>query len=244
MNKYQRVVVIVMAVNIALMLLFPPFLDSPLRRGIPASFEGFYPILSTYGARRIHNALLTLQVLFVVINGLIAWLLLDRGTRQGEILDFRYTRAVGLFAAANFALILLFPPFESYSSFVKFEAPSFDGFYFVAGDKRHRHFFVPLLYLEIVLITINLLLIWLLFNTVRRTDLATRDRILELARSLPPEQMAGISKALSEKYTPVAQPAEPHLGAGPDRRKRFDPRYRGPERRRHQDRRRAARVVP
>jgi len=77
MNKYQRVVVIVAAVNIALMLLFPPFLDNPIRRGTMPSFEGFYPLISALGAKRIHNELLTLQIMFVVINGLIAWLVLD-----------------------------------------------------------------------------------------------------------------------------------------------------------------------
>lgn len=42
MNKYQRIIVIAAAVNIALMFLFPPFLDNPIRRGVPPSFEGFY----------------------------------------------------------------------------------------------------------------------------------------------------------------------------------------------------------
>ncbi len=242
MNKYQRIVVIIMAANIALMLLFPPFLDSPLRRDALPSFEGFYPFMSALGVRRIHTALLTLQILFVVINGLVAWLLLDRHTTQGDIVEFRYTRAIGLFALANFALVLLFPPFESYPSVLRLQAPGFDGFYFVLGDKRHRSLFIPLLYLEIILVTINLLVAWLLFNTLRRGDLAAKEKILELAKSLQPEQIAEISQALSQQYTPVAHPAEPHLGAGPDRRKRFDPRYRGPERRMSHDRRRAARA--
>ena len=76
MNKYQRIVVIVAAVNIALMLFFPPFLDNPIRRGVMPSFEGFYPLVSAFDGKRIHNELLTLQIMFVVINGLIAWLLL------------------------------------------------------------------------------------------------------------------------------------------------------------------------
>jgi len=44
MNKYQRIVVIVTAVNIALMCLFPPFLDNPLRKGVLPGFDGFYPL--------------------------------------------------------------------------------------------------------------------------------------------------------------------------------------------------------
>jgi hypothetical protein len=247
MNKYQRIVVIVAAVNIALMLLFPPFLDNPLRRGVLPSFEGFYPLVSNLGVKRIHNELLTLQIMFVVINGLIAWLLLDRQTSRGELAEFRYTRAIGIFLAANLAVLLAFPPFESYASLAKFEPPTFDSFYFVLGDKRHRNFFIPLLYLEVILVVINVLVVWLLFNTVRRAELFAKEKILELAQALPPEQLAEVSKTLGYKaIQPEAgaeSPHEPQLGAGPDRRKYRDPRYRGPERRKGGDRRIKARAA-
>lgn len=243
MNKYQRVVVIVMAVNIALMLLFPPFLDNPIRRGVLPSFEGFYPLLSAYGVRRIHSELLTLQVMFIVINGLIAWLILDRGAVKGDIPEFRYTRAAGMFVAANIAFIMLFPPFESYSSLAKFEAPTFDGFYFSLGDKRHRHYFIPILYLEITLVIIDSMVVWLLFNTVRRAELAAKEKIIELARALPPEQLAEVTASLRSEYRLIETPQEPHFGAGPDRRRRQDPRYRGPERRVGGDRRHKSRLA-
>ncbi len=246
MNKYQRIIVIVAAVNIVLMLLFPPFLDNPLRRGVFPSFEGFYPILSALGVKRIHNELLTLQIMFVVINGLLAWLLLDRRTDTGELPQFRYMRAIGLFLAVNLALLLAFPPFESYPSMVKYDPPTFDGFYFALGDKRHRNVFIPLLYLEITLVVANALVVWLLFNGVKRAELFAKERILELAQALPPEQRAEVSKTLGYN---ALQPADgethrdPHLGAGPDRRKYRDPRYRGPERRRGSDRRIKARAA-
>lgn len=246
MNKYQRVVVIVAAVNIALMLLFPPFLDNPIRRGVLPSFEGFYPLISALGAKRIHNELLTLQIMFVVINGLIAWLVLDRPATKGGQPEFRYTRVIGIFLAANLALLLAFPPFESYASLVKFDPPTFDGFYFVLGDKRHRNFFIPLLYLEILLVVINGLTVWLLFNTVRRSELVAKEKILELAQSLPPDQLAEVSKTLGYKAihpSDEQEHREPHLGAGPDRRKYQDPRYRGPERRKGGDRRLKARTA-
>lgn len=240
MNKYQRVVVIVAAVNIALMLLFPPFLDNPLRRGTLPSFEGFYPIWSTLGLKRIHNELLTLQILFVAINGLLAWLLLDRQGAQGEVPEFRYTRAISFFLVGNLALLFAFPPFESYASLLKFEPPSFGGFYFVLGDKSHRNFFIPLLYMEIVLVVANVLSVWVMFNSVRRAELFAKERILELAQGLPATELAEVSKTLGYKAVhPDGKPLsdEPHLGAGPDRRKYQDPRYRGPERRKGGDRR-------
>lgn len=237
MNKYQRVVVIIAAVNIALMFLFPPFLDNPIRRGTLPSFEGFYPMLSAYGVHRIHSELLTLQVMFVVINGLTAWLLLDRGAIGGNLPEFRYTRAIGLFAAANIALILLFPPFESYSFLTRINAPTFDGFYFVLGDKRHRHFFIPILYLEITLVIINTLAAWLLFNTVRRAEVTAGEKIIELARTLPPEQLEEVTASLRSEYRRIETPLAHHYGAGADRRRRHDPRYHGPERRAGGDRR-------
>ncbi len=247
MNKYQRIVVIVAAVNIALMLLFPPFLDNPIRRGVIPSFEGFYPLVSALGVKRIHTELLTLQIMFVVINGLIAWLVLDRPTAKGNLPEFRYMRAIGIFLAANLALLLIFPPFESYASMLKYDPPGFDSFYFVMGDKRNRNIFIPLLYLEITLVVINTLAVWLLFNTVQRAELSARERIIELARALPPEQLAEVSKTLGYK---AIQPDndhsaqhEQHLGAGPDRRRYKDPRYRGPERRTGGDRRIKARAA-
>lgn len=246
MNKYQRVVIIVAAVNIALMLLFPPFLDNPIRRGVMPNFEGFYPLFTGYGVKRIHNELLTLQILFVVINGLIAWLVLDRQTEKGDLPEFRYMRAIGIFLLANLALLLAFPPFESYASLLKYDPPSFDGFYFVAGDKRNRNFFIPILYLEITLVVINAMAVWLLFNTIRREEVFAKEKILELAKALPAEQLAEVSKTLSYRAIHPAgaeEAAEPHLGAGPDRRKYQDPRYRGPERRRGGDRRLKARAA-
>jgi hypothetical protein len=241
MNKYQRVVVIVAAVNVALMLLFPPCLDNPIRRGVLPGFEGYYPLFSAYGVKRIHNELLTLQILFVVINALLAWLALDRRTAKGELPTFRYMRATGLFLLANLAFIFTFPPFESYSSLTKFEAPGFDGFYFLAGDKRHRNFFIPLLYLEVTLVVVNALVVWLLFNAVCRAEIFAKEKILELAHALPPEQLAEVSKTLGYRAVhpghDEAALHEAHLGAGPDRRKFRDPRYRGPERRKGGDRR-------
>lgn len=246
MNKYQRVVVIVAAVNIALMLLFPPFLDNPLRRGVSPSFEGFYP-LTTLGIKRIHGELLTLQILFVVINALLAWLLLDRRTEKGETPEFRYTRAIGLFLAGNLALVLAFPPFESYGSLLKFEPPSFDSFYFILGDKRHRNIFIPLLHMELILIVANALIVWVLFNSLRRSELFAKEHILEMAQSLPAEELAEVSQTLGYRALHpaggAAPPHLPHLGAGPDRRKYQDPRYRGPERRKGGDRRQKPRTA-
>lgn len=235
MNKYQRVIVIVAAVNIALMLLFPPFLDNPIRRGVMPNFEGFYPLLTGLGSKAIHKELLTLQIMFVVINALIAWLLLDRPAARGLLPDVRYTRAIGFFLFGNLLLLFAFPPFETYPSLFKYEPTSFDSFYFVFGDKRHRHFFIPLLYLEVMVVVINSLTLWLLFNTVQRGEIAAKDRILQLVRGLPPEDLEEVKKTLS--YRVAIQNAHKHeFGAGSERRAQSASDF-SPNRRSGRDRR-------
>ncbi len=242
MNKYQRIVFIVAAIDIALMMLFPPFLDNPLRRGTLPGLEGYYFLPAVYEVKRIHSQLLTLQILFVLINALIAWLVLDQPAAAGRQPTFRYTRAIVLFLAGNFVLLFAFPPYESYSLLARFEAPGFDGFHFVLGDKRNRNFFIPLLYLEITLVVVNALAVWLLFNRLLRGEVFARETILELAQALPPEQLAEVSKTLGYRAvhaadTEEAEQHETQMGSGPDRRRHPDPRYRGPERRKGGDRR-------
>lgn len=242
MNKYQNAVVVVAAVNAALMLLFPPFVDLPLQRGVIPNFESFYPIFGGHAIRRIHGELLTLELMFVVINGLAAWLALNRPQGNGPN-EINHTQGVGLFALANLAVIFAFPPFEPYSSLLVSQVPSFDGFYFVLGDKRHRHFYVPLLYLEVILVTANAMAAWLLFNAVRRGEMATRDRIIALAGTLKPEQVMELTESLRQKVMEHQQNANIHqYGFGQDRRRRNDPRFKGPERRKGGDRRRKPRI--
>ncbi|MGE4449291.1 MAG: hypothetical protein AB7E15_13440, partial [Azospira sp.] len=68
MNKYQRLVCIVALLDLLLMVLFPPFNNTPLARGALNSFDGFYPLLTQLGHKPIHQELLTLQLMFVAAN--------------------------------------------------------------------------------------------------------------------------------------------------------------------------------
>ncbi len=65
---------------------------------------------------------------------------------------------------ANLALVLLFPPFENYASTLRAVSTHFDCFYFVFGDKWQRHFYIPLLYMEVLWILINAGLMWLVLR--------------------------------------------------------------------------------
>lgn len=220
------------AINILLLLLLPPFLDNPIQRGVPRSFEGFYFLFMAPAGRVIDEALLTLEILFVVINAMTAWLVLaHRGEGKAHLDEMAAARGLLLFGAANLTLIFLFPPFEPYASVVRMaRLEGFDGFYFVFGDKRSRHIFMPLLYLEVIFVAINLLIAWLTFGLIRGGMSATDEQLIEVAHHIAPERVDALIHVLEEEAAAKAAP-DSQLGRHTERRRGPDPRYRGPERR-------------
>ncbi len=240
MNQYQKVIVTVAVANVFLTLMFPPFQDISLIRGAMHSFDSFLPLYWAFESRQIHRELLSLELIFVVTNALAAWLVMQHsGERRDRPVHF--LQGLLIFGAVNFALIFSFPPFEQYSSLVRIEIPRFDGFYFLLGDKMHRHIFVPLLYIESILIAVNLLLMFLLFNVVQRSLSASDAHLLELAHALPPEKIAALSETLESELR--AQVDEPRRQNRADRRRFPDPNYRGPERRSGIERRKRPREM-
>ncbi len=73
---WQRIVLIGVGINLLLVLLFPPMENfyAVTRAALP-SFDGFYFIFGEHGARTIVTQLLYLEVMFVLANGAILWLL-------------------------------------------------------------------------------------------------------------------------------------------------------------------------
>lgn len=243
MNRYQKVVVVVAAVNLLLILLFPPFLDNPLRVGVPRSFDGFFPIVTAWGLRPLYRDLLNIEIIFVVANALAAWLALN-GAREGAGQPV-FERGLLIFAVADLGVVFLFPPFEHYSSLVRIVEPGFDSFYFVLGDKMHRNIFVPLLYIEVVLIIANLLSLWVLFGVVERSLSAEDEHLLAMAHQLSGKEVEELEH-LMEAHLAIHRPDagmthSGRLGSGPDRRHGHDPAYTGAERRSGFDRRRTSR---
>jgi hypothetical protein len=239
MNRHQNAVALIAVFNLLLMMLFPPFLDLPIQRDAFRSFESFYFLLLAPPGRVVHQELLTIEVLFVIANALAAWLFLN--TRNGAELhlsDADALRGIALFGLANIALILLFPPFQPYPSVVRVPPQGFDGFFFIFGDKRSRSFFIPFLYLELILVAINLLVTWLVFGLLRNSVSSEEHHVIEELHHIPPEKANAILHKIEEEAHP--QPPEPQFGRREDRRKRKDPNYRGPERRKGHDRRHAA----
>lgn len=225
MNKYQRLAITVAIIDLIVMVLFPPFVERSLARHAFPTFDGFYFLLTEIGNRSIDTGLLSLELFWLSANALSAWLLL--ADRHGDATETRHSLGLGLFAAINLAIVCLFPPFEQYSSLLRTSAPGFDSFYFIFGDRSARPVFMPLFYLEIFFVMINVLALYLLFSAVQRSEIA------ELEKSgAEPSLPGGFENPEQRRAERMAT-----LGRKEDRRHHADPTYPGPERRTGHDRR-------
>ncbi len=72
----QNATLIVVAVNLVVILLFPPFesVFAMTKASIP-TFEGFYFIFARQKNHVIVTAILYLEVIFILLNGIIFWLI-------------------------------------------------------------------------------------------------------------------------------------------------------------------------
>jgi hypothetical protein len=80
---------------------------------------------------------------------------------------------------ANLALILLFPPFETQPLAARIGDRPFEGFRFALGGNVQRGSFLPLLYLERLLLALIATSLWLAFGLVARNDVAPAEGLLE-----------------------------------------------------------------
>lgn len=75
-NRRQRIVLTLVAVNLVLILLFPPFeYFSAITKAALPTFEGFYFLFGDNAQRQLVTAILYIEVVLVVINGGLLWLL-------------------------------------------------------------------------------------------------------------------------------------------------------------------------
>ena len=162
MNRSQMTLLVIAAANLAVMLLFPPHDSLSLWRGGVPTLDGFYFLFDRHYNKQTNGDLLTLEMLWLFINTALAWLLLHGEEHGPRVMSRR--AGVIVFAVANLALVFLFPPFENYASTTRASGTWFDGFYFLFGDKWHRRFYLPLLYIEVFWVLVNAALFWLLFR--------------------------------------------------------------------------------
>jgi hypothetical protein len=222
-NRYQKILLIVAGFNVAIIMLFPPFDALPLVRAGAHSFDGFYYVFGYNVNHTVNTSLLHLEVFLVLANVAAAWLLLDKAQDAQPGVNAQRTGIVAVMGV-NLVLMLLFPPMENYGSLMRLQAPTFDGFYFIFGDKFHRNFYIPILYMEVSFVLINGALLSLLFGESERAlrNLAP-EQVAELAHRLGPEDARKLAKELQQqvlldslkKPRPLEDPPDQN-----DRRKR------------------------
>ena len=175
MNRNQTIALAFAAANLALMVLFPPYDYLSMQRGNVATFDGFYFALAAHPNHMLNGDFLTLEVLVVLINACIAWLLLRNLPTTRKVGGNRSQRNVLWIMGLNLVLVLLFPPFQNYTAITRAALPSFEGFYFVFADNSQRQLVSVILYLEITLVLINGALLWLLFKDKGRENMSAAD---------------------------------------------------------------------
>ena len=80
-NVRQRAVLALVAVNLVLVLLFPPFeLFSAITKAALPTFEGFYFVFADNSQRQLVTPILYIEFALIIINGGLLWLVFkDRG---------------------------------------------------------------------------------------------------------------------------------------------------------------------
>ena len=75
-SRGQRAVLCLMAINLVLILLFPPFENYyAITKAVLPSFDGFYFIFDDNAQRQIVSSLLYIEAALVLANGGLLWLL-------------------------------------------------------------------------------------------------------------------------------------------------------------------------
>ncbi|MBE0612439.1 MAG: hypothetical protein IH604_02105 [Burkholderiales bacterium] len=177
MNKYQIAALIVAAINVSLMLLFPPYdYLSYTRNNIP-NFNGFQFVFGDHSNSTINSNLLSIEIVIVAINTAIVCLLQRDRARMRRRLDRQNLVLLGV--ALNLLLALLFPPFQDHYVVSTALVPSFDGFYFIFGDNSRRVIVAVMLWLELVFILVNGAMLWLLFQRPGPRELTAAERFAQ-----------------------------------------------------------------
>src|SRR6266849_2359625 len=195
MNKFQLTVLIAALANLALLLLFPPFNAT------------------------LNSGLLYLEIFFVLVNAVLAWLLLQGAPQEPSRPRVRWQSVLQWLVIANLLLILLFPPFETQPD------RAFEGFRFALSGSVQRGIFLPFLFLELFLLALDAAVLWLAFGLVARWDGADGAEF-----PAEPESLAEAGAAPGPDRSQIGR-------SDRDRREGPDPHFGGPERRSGAERR-------
>ncbi|HCI15142.1 MAG: hypothetical protein A2063_02020 [Gallionellales bacterium GWA2_60_142] len=184
MNGKQKIALWAGLVNLAVMLLFPPFDSFSFTDTKSLVFAGFQFAFSGESNEIINQDVLFLEIVVLLVNVGVAWLLL-RDTRNMLIAERRlnYQNAILLMIAANLTIILLFPPFEYFYAITNAVLPTFQGFYFIFSAGPALTIVTPILYLEVMFVLFNGAVLWLLFRK-KKQKMLTPKEAMELMREI------------------------------------------------------------
>ncbi len=225
MTRFSNIVLFGALANILLLMLFPPYdVASLTDRGV-RYFDAFYPAFAVPPNRTVNADLLFFAIYGVVGNAVVSFTLLSRPQPLAPRL------IVLILAGVNLLVVLLFPPFEAFPWAGRVTVGSFDGFYFAFGDKMRRQIFLPLLTLELIYVLANACAFWLLMGLRERKAAPEPGAATLLAQS------DVLRRRAEDKIAEEKTRGRSVWVRGPDRRKRQDPGYHGPERRKGGDRR-------
>jgi hypothetical protein len=218
MNRYSHMVLVGALVNVLLLMLFPPYdVVSLTDRGIRL-FDAFYPAFAVPPNRSVNADILFFAIYGVVGNALAAFVLLSRPTPIAP-------RHIVLFISlVNVVVVLLFPPFEAFPWAGRMTTGTFDGFYFAFGDKSRRSIYLPMLTLELIYVMLNACVFWLAMGFGERAPAVQ-------AGAGTPANPDELRRQDERRFATRGGKPESLWVRGPDRRKRRDPAYKGPERR-------------
>jgi len=184
MNRNQAIALAIAVANLLLITLFPPVDQySVVSASVPV-FAGFYFVASLPPLSATNTDLLFIEVVVVLVNLAIAWLLLQDSPAGASRRKLNMQNAALLFTGINLVLMLLFPPMESVFALTKAALPSFEGFFFIFAQQPAHVIVETLLYLEIMLILANGALLWLIFRERRPP---TTDQVMSAMRNLRPK---------------------------------------------------------
>ena len=184
MNQKQKVALWVGAVNLVVLLLFPPIDSFSFTDSKALIFAGFHFIFTLSVNEVVNGDMLFLESVVLLVNVGVAWLLLrNNKNNTGGRRRFNFQNAILLIAAINLTVILLFPPFEYFYAMTSALLPTFQGFYFVFSVGPLFTIVTPLLYLEVMFVLFNGGVLWLLFNRRKPQELSPQEA-MELMRKL------------------------------------------------------------
>jgi hypothetical protein len=173
MNHKQKIALGLGAINLAVLLLFPPIDSFSFTDTTALVFAGFHFVFTLSANEVINGDVLFLEHVVLLVNVGVAWLLLRDVKYPAEAKrKLNFQNAILLIVAINLTVILLFPPFEYFYAITSALLPTFQGFYFIFMAGPMLAIVTPLLYLEVMFVLFNGAVLWLIFNRGKAKELS------------------------------------------------------------------------